>query len=248
MKRTPRYRELADRLQAAIRDGRHPIGSVLPGEHELVARHQVSRHTVREALRCLEELGLIRRGRGVGTVVTADRPSQGHVQHLGSPGEWMRYPPGSRLEVQSTAVLTAGAALAAALQVRRGSRWHHVSALRRLEDGKTVIGWSDIYLPPRYASLASLVGRRRGLLYESLEARHGERVAEVAVEIHAGQVPAERAAALGVAIGSPSLVITRRYRDGDGDLLFVTVAEHPAERFTYAFELQRGAEGSWRTR
>lgn len=246
MTRIPRYRELADRLQESIRDGRHPVGSVLPGELELVARHRVSRHTVREALRCLEELGLIRRGRGVGTVVTADRPERTHVQHLGSPGEWMRYPEGSKLEVIDTAVVTADAALAVSLQARRGSRWHRVSTLRRLGDGVTVIGWSDIYLPPRHAALATAVGRRRGMLYEALEQRYGTRVAEVAVEIHAGLVPASRAMQLAVPIGSPSLRVTRRYRDAAGRLLFVTVAEHPAERFTYAFELTRGAAGGWR--
>lgn len=246
MKRIPRYRELADYLQESIRLGRHPVGSVLPGEHELVARHRVSRHTVREALRCLEEVGLIRRGRGIGTVVTADRPESTHVQHLGSPGEWMRYPQGSKLEVIDTAIITADAALAANLQVRRGSRWHRVSTLRRLADGVTVIGWSDIYLPPRHAALAAAVGRRRGLLYEALEERYRTRVASVAVEIHAGLVPGARALPLAVPVGSPSLRVTRRYRDAAGDLLFITVAEHPAERFNYSFELARGESGGWR--
>jgi DNA-binding GntR family transcriptional regulator len=246
MKRVPRYRELAQQLQASILEGRHPIGSVLPGELELVTRHRVSRHTVREALRCLEEQGLIRRGRGVGTVVTADRPESTHVQHLGSPGEWMRYPEGSKLEVIDTAVISADAALAATLQARRGSRWHKVSTLRRLADGVTVIGWSDIYLPPRHAALVEAVGRRRGMLYEALEQRYGTRVDEVTVEIHAGLVPASRALQLVVPVGSPSLRVTRRYRDAAGRLLFVTFAEHPAERFTYAFELSRGAAGGWR--
>jgi DNA-binding GntR family transcriptional regulator len=246
MKRIPRYRELALQLQASILDGRYPIGAVLPGELELVTRHRVSRHTVREALRCLEELGLIRRSRGVGTVVTADRPESTHVQHLGSPGEWMRYPEGSKLEVIDTAVISADAELATSLRVRRGSRWHKVSTLRRLADGVTVIGWSDIYLPPRHAALVETVGRRRGMLYEALEQRYGTRVAEVAVEIHAGLVSASRAMQLAVPIGSPSLRVTRRYRDATGRLLFVTVAEHPAERFTYAFELSRGATGGWR--
>ena len=245
MKSTPRYRELADSLQSAILDGRHPIGSVLPGVHELVARHRVSRHTVRAALRCLEDVGLIRRSRGVGTVVTADRPLTSHVQHLGSPGEWMRYPEGSRLEVISTVDVVADKALATSLDARPGSRWHRVSALRRLADRVTVIGWSDIFLPPRHAELGKSVGRRRGMLYEALEQRYGTKVASVAVEIRAGLVPVERARALEVSSGTPSLIVTRRYRDAKGHLLFVTVAEHPAERFTYAFELGRAA-GSWR--
>ena len=98
----PRYRALAEVLRIDLQAGRYPVGSVLPGELELVDRHRVSRHTVREALRCLEEQGLITRNRGIGTVVTALESPPGHVQRLASPAEWMRYPEGSRLVVLAT--------------------------------------------------------------------------------------------------------------------------------------------------
>lgn len=62
---------LADMLQAAILSGEFRLGDALPTERELMARHGISRATVREALRSLQAQGLIeaRRGRNGGSYV-----------------------------------------------------------------------------------------------------------------------------------------------------------------------------------
>ena len=48
------YARLAKTLLNEIAAGRHPVGALLPTEHELSAHHGVSRSTVRQALRDLE--------------------------------------------------------------------------------------------------------------------------------------------------------------------------------------------------
>jgi GntR family transcriptional regulator len=239
----PRYRQLAEALLADIGSGRYAVGDVLPGELELAERHRVSRHTVREALRRLQDFGLITRRRGIGTVVTADANAGAYVQRLGSPAELLRYPEPSRLEVRAASKITADAALASRLGCARGARWNVVSAVRRLQPSGAAIGWSDIYLSPRYAAVVPQVGRAGGRVFEMIERRYGARVARVEVEIRAGLVDASRAALLGVEAGSPSLTVLRRYREADGSVLQITIAEHPAERFTYAFDLHRSASG-----
>ena len=188
----PRYRALAAVLQKDLLAGKFPVGSVLPGELELVARHRVSRHTVREALRCLEEQGLITRKRGIGTVVTALESLPGNVQRLASPAEWMRYPEGSRLVVLATDEIVADGELASSLACKRGTHWCRVRALRRLKGrGGVVIGWSDIYLPKEYAAVAISVGKAGGYVYEAIEKRFGTRVETVEVELRA-EVPVPR--------------------------------------------------------
>jgi GntR family transcriptional regulator len=62
-----------DELRQRIDQGRLPAGSRLPSEPDLAVELQVSRATLREALRALEEEGLLRRRQGSGTYV-ADRP------------------------------------------------------------------------------------------------------------------------------------------------------------------------------
>ncbi len=60
-------------LRQAIQDGKFPPGSQLPPEMELISLLGVSRSTLREAMRTLEEQQLIVRKRGLGTYVS-ERP------------------------------------------------------------------------------------------------------------------------------------------------------------------------------
>ena len=66
-----------DGLRSTITSGEYPAGSWLPNESDLCARFEVSRVTVREAVRVLVEEGYVVRVRGVGTHV-APRPPLRH--------------------------------------------------------------------------------------------------------------------------------------------------------------------------
>jgi GntR family transcriptional repressor for pyruvate dehydrogenase complex len=60
---------VARQLQELIHHGRLKPGDRLPPERDLVRRFQVSRGSVRDALRMLEVMGLVRSRQGEGTVV-----------------------------------------------------------------------------------------------------------------------------------------------------------------------------------
>src|ERR687890_2585454 len=60
---------VADELLDRIISGEFPPGSSVPGELELSARHDVSRMTVREAMKTLEAQHILRVERGRGTFV-----------------------------------------------------------------------------------------------------------------------------------------------------------------------------------
>lgn len=65
-------KQIVQQIRSAIMQGRLKPGQPLPQEKDLVAQFGVSKHTLREALRALEALGLIaiRRGAGGGPVVS----------------------------------------------------------------------------------------------------------------------------------------------------------------------------------
>src|SRR5215469_83469 len=72
----PLYFRVEQALAGVIRRGDIPVGSRLPTEPELCDHFGVSRSVVREALRHLEQTGLVARRRGVGAfVVQKDPPS-----------------------------------------------------------------------------------------------------------------------------------------------------------------------------
>lgn len=59
-------------LQSEITTGRWPVGSRIPSEATLTARLGVSRASLREAVRSLSHLGLLRSKQGDGTYVVSD--------------------------------------------------------------------------------------------------------------------------------------------------------------------------------
>jgi DNA-binding FadR family transcriptional regulator len=74
----PNYRRVADAIQSRILGRALRDGDALPPELELAAQFDVTRSTVREALRELESLGLVERRRGTKRMVVT-RPDAGRV-------------------------------------------------------------------------------------------------------------------------------------------------------------------------
>src|SRR5581483_1166881 len=60
----PAYRSVARSISARILNGELPVGSTLPSETTLAQAFGINRSTVREAIRVLEESGMLRRRPG----------------------------------------------------------------------------------------------------------------------------------------------------------------------------------------
>ncbi len=72
--RRPLYQQVEDALKAQILSGRRPVGYKLPTESALSDMFNVSRDTIRRAIRSLKDEGLVKATPGVGTVVVRNRP------------------------------------------------------------------------------------------------------------------------------------------------------------------------------
>jgi DNA-binding GntR family transcriptional regulator len=237
----PRYEELAQELIAEIGRERYGLGSALPSELELSALHGVSRSTVRSALDLVQKLGLISRRKRVGIRVEAFRPLPSYQQSVSSLDDLVQFATVTERHVQSVGEIACDAELAARMGCAPGQRWLRVESLRVAPGNPAVsVCWTDIYLEPMIgAALAGQVTASSGLICTMAEERFGLTVAEVRQEIRAVGIPARCARQLEAKPNAHALEILRHYVDQKGLVFQSTISVFPAERYTYAFKLQR---------
>ena len=241
--RLPLYRQISDTLLTGIRDGKFPVGTFLPGELELIDRFDASRHTIREALRVLEDMGLVKRQRGRGTLVLSTEASPAFVQMVRSPSELFSYPDSSIFRMLSDERIAADKPLARELGCQVGDQWVQISGLRTLGEEGMPICLANVYVIPEYGSIAQRLGGSSRPVYEMIAETFKESIENIAIRLTAGILSEQKAAVLGVEPGSPSLSVSRFYQGRGGRIFEASISEHPASNFSYNFEFTRG----WQT-
>ena len=239
----PRYQVIADDLIADIAAEKFAVGSMLPTEMELCERYDVSRYTVREALRQLRELGMVAMRRGSGTRVLSARPEQAHVQSVSTLSELLRYP-GTNFELVEASRISLSIQEAEILNVQPGADWFRMCGIRRLEMANTPICWQDVYVLPQFEHAARQVPMDTRAVHQIIEQQHGEIIGHAQLDMFASHVDAALAPHLEVEPDTAAMTIIRRYTDQKGRLFETTRSIHPEGRFVYSLDLQR----DWRTR
>src|SRR4051812_20608306 len=163
--RSPRYVKLAQQLAKEIDDGKYALGDLLPPELELSSSHKVSRHTVREALRKLTDMGLISRRRRTGTVIIARRPNNRYTASISSMEELFQYDRKPRYKVLSEQLISADAATAALLECRAGTRWLKFEASRFHAGSRHPISFTEFYVDPAYREVGESLRLKNPLIY-----------------------------------------------------------------------------------
>ena len=213
-------------LKEQLARGRWPPGARMPSEAELVAQFGVSRMTVNRALRELQGEGLIDRVQGLGTFAAqlhrvsstltirdlhSEIVARGHRHHA---------------EVHLARQEPAGAALAARLGLAEGAPVFHTLIVHH-ENGV------PLQCEDRYVNPACAPGYLGVDFTQTTPTHYLLEVAplwEAQVAIEAAAPTAQEARLLGVAPGTPCLVVTRRTVSRG---LPVTLARlvHPGSRY-----------------
>ena len=234
----PQYVLLAQALMKDIAQGVYPVGSLLPTEFDLCTQFSLSRHTVREAIRRLQERGLVTRKRGVGTAVKASKLDARYVHSAVQMSDLMRYAADTRLVTSATRDAIADPALAEMLRCSAGQRWIWVSGFRYAGREKRPMAITQIYINPSFGGVRKLIGTLKVPVYTLIEKQYGVTIVEVKQEIRALNVTAADAKRLGVKPGSAALLITRRYLGANDHVVEIALNLHPADRFSYSNSLR----------
>ena len=235
----PRYAQLAKTLFNEIYSKQYSIGDLLPTEYELCAQFGVSRSTAREAVKQLVQQGLVVRQPGVGSRVVAQTASRQYTQTMSGITDLRQYASETYLQVFQTAVNPINAEQAALLDASEGETWLHIQALRSVEGQALPICLTDVYVAPRFRSLAGASGRLSQPLYQLIENQFACRIKAVQQEICAMILPAALAKKLDAPARSAGLWVARRYLDERDELVELAISVHPADRFSYREAFRR---------
>jgi len=129
--------------------------------------------------------------------------------------------------------------LAADLGCRPGRIWIRLSGLREATTDGAPLCRTIVYVNQRYADAVAAARTHNTAIFSLIESRYGVGIAEVRQDIEAVLLDEAAAGLLDAAVGSPALLITRRYFDAGRQLIELSTNLHPADRFRYAMTLRR---------
>ncbi|WP_415638957.1 GntR family transcriptional regulator [Prescottella defluvii] len=218
---------LAQELISRIQSGEFGIGDKLPTELELCESSSLARGTVRQALKHLEDAGMISRRRGAGTTVEAPASVAGHQAFVTSAVGLLAFVQRTRIQNPIANDVVADEDLEDQLGVPLGSEWYRVAGPRVVRGTELPpICWSEVYL-------RADLPHRRMVLTGRFDI--GNLVRQRIEQQVSGSVLAPSLArALGAESGSAALVVTHRHIDSSGALEAVGRHTHPADRYRIA--------------
>lgn len=235
----PRYYQLSNVLSKRIEDGVYKLGELLPTEIELCEEFDVSRYTVREALRRLTENGLVRRRQGSGSQVVQQRAEANYVHSMRSLSELFQYASETKFVIHSMEESPPPPEFASIFGSAAAEPWLHLNGVRKELRSGAPIACSDIFINSRFAGMRDELADYSGAIYDLIEHRYDVRVADVEQEIRAKPISRPVARILGLSVRTWVVQVIRRYISSSGDLMVVSLNDHPGERFSYKMHLRR---------
>lgn len=204
----PLYRKLADTLRANLEEGRIRPNELLPTERDLASTYQVSRDTVRKAIKLLEEQGLLYSDQGRGTFAapeavrmmsrSLDSFTQDTLRRGGTPGQ----------RILAMETVAASLALSSLLGTEPHLPLLRIKRLRLMDNAPVGIQDSYLRLPPG-AHIERKELEQSGSLYRLLIEKFNIEPSESLESVGAIAAGDDETALLDVPKGTPLLVCER---------------------------------------
>jgi GntR family transcriptional regulator len=239
---TPAYQQIELHIAERIRRGRLDAGDRLAPERELAESLGVSRMTVRQAYEGLERRGLIERGVGRGTFVSAPKLDLDHRSHVAGFSEQIEaagLEPGAELLLRERRAPSDEARVALAL----GENAAVLHARRLRFAGGVPLAIEDFWLPLElFPGIDEL--DLSGSIYELMRERYGRAPVRAVERLEPIHATAPDARALNVRPRSPLMLVERIAYDADGTPIEFARDRHRGDRARFVIEVApRGNHG-----
>lgn len=233
-----RYSLLASALQHDIKEGKYAVGKALPTEMELCDLYNVSRCTVREALRQLRQRGLVTSRQGSGTIVAATVPVSRYVQSMESHEEFLEFLKQARAKILKcdTTVLPKEMIHLYGLPNPQ-QLWLHIKMLRFWGKPKLPTLLTDAYIDAKYSGIKENYDGSK-TLNEVLEKKYGVHIETFLQDIQAIQLDKQQSQILKADLHAPALQTMRRCYTASNELLIISCNVSPADRYTYSTKMR----------
>ena len=239
VKKTPRYIELADELRVAILRGDYADPGNFPTESVLCDRYDVSRFTVREALRKLTSEGLITRKRGSGTVVQAATARAGALhQPLSNVSEILQYARDTTIAFEKRDTAAIPSHVADQIGTKPRGDWFAFRGRRMTPGNKRPIAVTEAWVHPELAEAVAQIDINAMTLFGQIETLGKVTVTRVTQDIQAIKGSKDILAELGLTQGDPVLRILRCYYDEKDRMFEISANYHPGEHFAYSMHIE----------
>ena len=224
--REPRYSIIARQLANDIEQGRFTVGDLLPTESELTRDFGASRHTVREAVKHLQVMGLVATRRGRGSEVIAAQPIRPGIGFsFDNLNDFLIIAEVTKLTKIRKTHDRVGQELSSATGWNVDERCLCIKALRASTRDELHIAYVEIYLRGQYASIEPKIARKTVAISKLIESEFGLRTKEVRQSIFPQIISKNVANRLDVAEGSLGLRVERIYIS-EADETFMFVVSH----------------------
>lgn len=230
--RRPLSARAYERLTALLQEGRWKPGEQLPPEAQLAAQLGISRATLREALRLLEEEGRILRRQGAGTFVAPERRLESGLERLES-----ILALAARMGMEAVPqdvvveIVEAPPSLADRLQIEMGAPLTRVS--RTILVSGQPVAYLEDFVPTCWLSPDDLKARFAGSVLDLLRQHPSLRVKEARAEILALRAPRPLARRLQVRPGDALLLLEETLFDVAGTPVNFSYNYFVPERFRF---------------
>jgi len=228
---------LTSAIKYQIEQGKFAVGSSLPTEAILCEQFNVSRHTVREALRELRRLGLVASRQGSGSVVIAKSVNTSYTHAVNNMDDLMGMHQQTQRKILSTDIVPLESSLAETIQANTKQLWVSIAILHSLQKNPSPIMYSICYIDAKYSEIQKSYNGKQ-ILIEQLQEMYGVKFAKIHQEIQAAALNKKESEILKCKIGAPALKATRFYYGQDQALICISVNISPGDRYVYSTHFQ----------